>query len=208
VPPVDAPVPIPPPSKLAADPNMDDGEVPTVEHAVPLVALGVEMVPVAPVGTGLSPAELISVEPSAMPVGPTGVPGLSPSGEVAPRVGVVGIAPTCAIALLQTRSAGSITAINKNLTCALRFAAISRGRDYRASVNPHWRSMKIRDRKELLLSQGAKRYLSMRNRVSCAWLEGGRFAAPAQLNTRLLSWPVFLAPPQSSAGVRVVMNCS
>jgi hypothetical protein len=88
------PIPIPPPSKLAADPNIDDGEVPTVEHAVPLVVLGTEIVPVTPVGTGLSPAELISVEPSAMPVGPTDVPALSPSGDVAPRVGVVGIAPT------------------------------------------------------------------------------------------------------------------
>jgi hypothetical protein len=90
----DAPVPIPPPSKLAVDPNIDDGEVPTVEHAVPLVVLGIEIVPVTPVGTGLSPAEVISVDPSGMPVGPTDIPGLSPSGEVVPRVGVVGIAPT------------------------------------------------------------------------------------------------------------------
>jgi len=88
------PIPIPPPSKLAADPNIDDGEIPTVEHAVPLAVLATEIVPVTPVGTGLSPAELISVEPSAMPVGPTDVPALSPSGDVAPRVGVVGIAPT------------------------------------------------------------------------------------------------------------------
>jgi hypothetical protein len=121
------PVPIPPPSKLAVDPNIDVGEVPTVEHAVPLVVLGIEIVPVTPVGTGLRPAEVISVEPSGMPVGPTDVPGLSPSGEVVPRVGVVGIAPTCAIALLQANSAESATAINANLTCALRFAVISPG---------------------------------------------------------------------------------
>jgi hypothetical protein len=121
------PVPIPPPSKLAVDPNIDVGEVPTVEHAVPLVVLGIEIVPVTPVGTGLRPAEVISVEPSGMPVGPTDMPGLSPSGEVVPRVGVVGIAPTCAIALLQANSAGSTTAINANLTCALRFAVISPG---------------------------------------------------------------------------------
>jgi hypothetical protein len=89
-----APIPIPPPSKLAVDPNIDDGEVPTVEHAVPLAVLGTEIVPVTPVGTGLSPGEAISVEPSGMPVGPTDVPALSASGEVAPGVGVVGIAPT------------------------------------------------------------------------------------------------------------------
>jgi hypothetical protein len=121
------PVPIPPPSKLAVDPNIDDGEVPTVEHAVPLVVLGTEIVPVTPVGTGLSPAEVISVEPSGMPVCPTDVPGLNASGEVAPRVGVVGIAPTCAIALLQAKSVESATATNKKPTCALRFPAISPG---------------------------------------------------------------------------------
>jgi hypothetical protein len=117
-----APVPIPPPSKLAVDPNIDDGEVPTVEHAVPLVVLGIEIVPVTPVGTGLSPAEVISVEPRGTPVGATGVPGLRPSGEVVPRVGVVGTAPTCAIALLLTRSIGNTTAMNEYLTCALRFS--------------------------------------------------------------------------------------
>jgi hypothetical protein len=117
------PVPIPPPSKLVVDPNIDDGEVPTVEHAVPLVVLGIEIVPVTPVGTGLSPAEVSSVDPRGTPVGATGVPGLRPSGEVVPRAGVVGIAPTCAIALLQTRSIGRTTAMNEYLTCALRFAA-------------------------------------------------------------------------------------
>jgi hypothetical protein len=121
------PIPIPPPSKLAVDPNIDDGEVPTVVHAVPLVVLGTEIVPVTPVGNGLSPAESISVEPSGMPVGPTDVPEPSPSGDVAPRVGVVGIAPTWAIALLQARSAGKTTATNKNFTGALRFVAIALG---------------------------------------------------------------------------------
>jgi hypothetical protein len=109
------PVPIPPPSKLAVDPNIVDGEVPTVEHAVPPVVLGIEIVPVTPVGAGLSPAESSSVEPSGMPDGPTDVPGLAPSGEVAPGVGVVGIAPTCAMAPLQANSAGSTAAINENL---------------------------------------------------------------------------------------------
>jgi hypothetical protein len=109
------PIPIPPPSKLAVDPNIDDGEVPTVEHAVPLVVLGIAMVPVTPVGAGLSPAEVISVAPSGIPVGPIDVPGLAPSGEVAPRVGVVAIAPTWAMAPLEAKSARSAAAINENL---------------------------------------------------------------------------------------------
>ena len=109
------PVPIPPPSKLAVDPNIDVGEVPTVEHAVPLVVLGIAIVPVTPVGTGLSPPEMISVDPSGIPVGPTDVPGPVPSGEVTPRLGVVGSVPTCAMAPLQAKSAGSTAAINANL---------------------------------------------------------------------------------------------
>ena len=113
--PVPTPIPIPPPSKLVVDPNIVDGEVPTVEHAVPLLVLGIVIVPVTPVGAGLSPPEVISVDPSAIPVGPTDVPGPAPSGEVAPRVGVVGIVPTCAMAPLQTKSVGSTATINANL---------------------------------------------------------------------------------------------
>jgi hypothetical protein len=114
------PTAIPPPSKLAVDPNIDDGEVPTVEHAAPLVVLGIVIVPVTPLGAGLSPGEVISVEPSGIPVGSTDVPGLTPSGEVVPRVGVVAIAPTWAIAPLQAKSAGSTAAINENLIDILR----------------------------------------------------------------------------------------
>jgi hypothetical protein len=109
------PIPMPPPSKLVVDPNIVDGEVPTVEHVVPLLMLGIVIVPVTPVGAGLSPPEMISVDPSGMPVGPTDVPGPAPSGDVIPSVGVVGIAPTCAIALLQAKSPGSTAAINANL---------------------------------------------------------------------------------------------
>ena len=92
--PVPTPIPIPPPSKLVVDPNIVDGEVPTVEHAVPLLVLGIVIVPVTPVAAGLSPPEMISVDPSGIPVGPTDVPGPCPSGEVTPRVGVVGNVPT------------------------------------------------------------------------------------------------------------------
>jgi hypothetical protein len=80
------PTPIPPPSKLAVDPNIDDGAVPMVEHVVLLPDM--EMVPVASPGAGLTPGDAISVEPSGMPVGETAEPVPKPSGEVAPRLGV------------------------------------------------------------------------------------------------------------------------
>jgi hypothetical protein len=110
------PMAIPPPSKLALDPNIDDDAVPIVEHAVLL--FGMEIVPVASPGAGLTPGDAISVEPSGMPVGETGEPvAAMPSGEVAPTVGVgLTMALTCAIAALQTTSAGKIAAISDNLT--------------------------------------------------------------------------------------------
>ena len=113
-----APVPIaiPPPSKLAVDPNMDDGAVPMVEHVVLL--LGMEIVPVASPGAGLTPGDAISVEPSGIPVGETDEPVVAmPSGEVAARLGVgLAIPLTCAIAALQTKSPARIAAIIDNLT--------------------------------------------------------------------------------------------
>jgi hypothetical protein len=109
------PIAIPPPSKLAVDPNMDDGAVPMVEHAVLLPSM--EIVPVASPGAGLTPGDAISVEPSGIPVGETDEPVAGmPSGEVAPMVGVgLAIPLTCAIAALQTTSAGRIAAINDSL---------------------------------------------------------------------------------------------
>ena len=118
--PVSTPIPIPPPSKLVVDPNIVDGEVPTVEHAVPLLVLGIVIVPVTPVGAGLSPGEVSSVEPSGMPVGSTDAPGAAPSGEVALSVGVVAIVPTCAPALLAANSAGIIAASNETPVDILR----------------------------------------------------------------------------------------
>jgi hypothetical protein len=108
------PIDIPPPSKLAVDPNIDDGAVPMIEHVVPL--LGMEIVPVASPGAGLTPGDTISVEPSGIPVGETDEPVPIPSGEVAPRVGVGTAIPlTCAIAALQTKSAARVAAISDNL---------------------------------------------------------------------------------------------
>jgi hypothetical protein len=109
------PIAIPPPSKLAVDPNIDDGAVPMVEHVVLL--LGIEIVPVASPGAGLTPGDAISVEPSGMPVGETDEPvAVMPSGVVVARLGVgLAIPLTCARAALQTKSAAGIAAINDNL---------------------------------------------------------------------------------------------
>ena len=82
--------------------------------------LGIAMVPVT-VGAGLTPGDAISVEPRGMPVWDTAEPVPMPSGEVAPIVGVGLAMPlTCAVAALQTTSAGRIAAINENLIVILR----------------------------------------------------------------------------------------
>jgi hypothetical protein len=122
---VAVPTAVPPPSKLAVDPNIPDGEVPTVEHVVPLLVLGIVIVPVTPVGIGLTPGDASSVAPIGIPVGETDEPDVTPSGEVAPRVGVVAIAPTCAMAPLQANSAGRTAAINENLIGILRLQTAS-----------------------------------------------------------------------------------
>jgi hypothetical protein len=74
---------VPPPSKLAVDPNICEGALATVEHAVALLVVGIVIVPVTLVGAGLTPVDAISVAPIGIPVPPTDAPGLLPSGEVA-----------------------------------------------------------------------------------------------------------------------------
>jgi hypothetical protein len=115
------PTAIPPPSKLALDPNISEGDVAVVEHAVALVVVGIVIVPVTPVGSGLTPGEVISVLPSGIPV-----PVVMPSGEVAPIIGVGVTVPsnassTCAIATLPAKSAGSTAAISTNFAGLLGF---------------------------------------------------------------------------------------
>lgn len=106
---IDDPGAIPPPSKLADDPNIWVGAVPTVEQTVPV--LGIAIVPVAGATTGLTPGVESSVAPSGMPVGPTGAPMVLPNGDVAPTVGVGDAMPvTCAKAALPMSSVGRITA--------------------------------------------------------------------------------------------------
>ena len=90
---VAAPTAVPPPSKLAVDPYIPDGDIPPVEHVVPLVVIaplvGIAIVPVTlPVGAGLSPGDVSSVAPSGIPVAPTDPPVLIPRGEVTPTVGI------------------------------------------------------------------------------------------------------------------------
>src|SRR5580692_5460441 len=111
---------VPPPSYIALDPYISRGEVATVEHAVPLLVAGMEMVPAKPVGAGLTPADEISVEPNGIPVGELVEPIVMPSGEVAPIVGVgMTESLTCAIAGLQTISAGKAAAITDSLAIVL-----------------------------------------------------------------------------------------
>jgi hypothetical protein len=120
------PIAIPPPSKLVVDPNIPDGEVPTVEHAV---LPGIVMVPVEEPGIGLIPGEASSVDPSGIPVGATEEFVVIPSGEVAPIVGVgVAIAPTCATGTLHTNNAGRTAATGQYLMSPRRLLAALRGR--------------------------------------------------------------------------------
>jgi hypothetical protein len=122
----EAPGVVPPPSYIALDPYISEGEVATVEHAVPLLVVGMEMVPAKPVGAGLTPADEISVEPNGIPVGELAEPIVMPSGEVAPIVGVgMTESLTCAIAAWQTISAGKTAAITNSLTVVLLFKFVS-----------------------------------------------------------------------------------
>jgi hypothetical protein len=122
---VAVPTAVPPPSKLAVDPNVPDGEVAKVEHAVPLLVLGIVIVPVTPLGTGLTPGDASSVAPNGIPVGELAESVAMPSGEVSPIVGVGVAVPICAMATLQTKSAGRTAAINEKLIGVLRLQTAS-----------------------------------------------------------------------------------
>lgn len=103
----------PPPSKVAADPNIVDGAVPVVEHTV------LPIMPVEGSGAGLTPGEAISVAPNGMPVPPTGALGTMPSGEVAESEGVGITAACCAKAWLHS-SAEAVVIIRKCFMVVLR----------------------------------------------------------------------------------------
>jgi hypothetical protein len=141
----EAPGVVPPPSYIALDPYISEGEVATVEHAVPLPVAGMEIVPAKPVGAGLTPADEISVEPNGIPVGELVEPIVMPSGEVAPIVGVGVTVPsncpsTCAMAALQTTSAGRTAPNNENLISVLRLQTAS---PRRASITISLRKFRL-----------------------------------------------------------------
>jgi hypothetical protein len=119
------PTAVPPPSKAAADPNVPDGEVAKVEHAVPLLVLGIVFAPATPLGAGLTPGDASSVAPNGIPVGELAELVAMPSGEVSPIVGVGVAVPTCAMATLQTKSDGRTAAIKENLIGVLRLQTAS-----------------------------------------------------------------------------------
>jgi hypothetical protein len=131
---------VPPPSKLAVDPNIPDGDSPPVEHVVPLAVIaplvGIPIVPVTlPVGAGLTPSELISVESMGIPAGPTDPPALIPRGEVVPSEGTAvrgSSTSTWANAGPAHNRDPAASAINNDLMrdtaiSAIGFAAISPG---------------------------------------------------------------------------------
>jgi hypothetical protein len=78
-----------------------------------------------PLGTGLTPGDASSVAPNGIPVGEFAEPVAMPSGEVSPIVGVGVAVPTCALATLQTKSAGRTATINENLIGVLRLQTAS-----------------------------------------------------------------------------------
>ena len=103
----------PPPSKVAADPNIVDGAVPVVEHMV------LPIMPIEGSGAGLTPGDAISVAPNGMPVPPTGALGTMPSGEVAESEGV-GITAACCAKAGPHSSAEAVVIIRKRFMGALQ----------------------------------------------------------------------------------------
>ena len=84
----------------------------------PLV--GIAMVPVTPVGSGLTPVDMSSVAPSGTPVGPTDPPAPIPSGEVASSEGMAksgsaSASPTWANAALAQSNGQAVAATRKSL---------------------------------------------------------------------------------------------
>src|SRR5260370_37164750 len=78
-----------------------------VEHApAPLLVLGTVIVPVTPLGTGVT----VGDAPTCRPCGPTGAPGTVPSEEVTPSEGMT--VPTWANAGLQPSKDPTVAIIN------------------------------------------------------------------------------------------------
>ena len=73
------------------DPNVPSGEVATLEHAAPLLALGTVIVPVKPLGAALTSGDA----PNGKPLGPTDSPGAIPNEEVTPSEAGAVVIPAC-----------------------------------------------------------------------------------------------------------------
>jgi hypothetical protein len=103
---------IPPPSKLAVEPNIPPSVVPNVEQDAPPPEIAI--VPVGLPGWGLTPGDAISVAPNGIPVPPTEVADVMPSGEVTAMPGIA-VPSTCAMAALIAKSPGTTAAISGRL---------------------------------------------------------------------------------------------
>ena len=95
---------------MVVAPYSPDGEIPTVEHAMPLLMFGTVIVPVTPLGTGLTSGDAPG---GSKPFGPTGAPGTVPSEEVELSAGMAG--PTWANAGLQHNKGHAAATINNGL---------------------------------------------------------------------------------------------
>ena len=80
---------------------------------MPLLVLGMVIVPVTPLGTGLTPGDASPVAPIGMPVVPNAAPATVPNGEVAPSGGMT--VPTWANAGLQHNKGQAAAARRKGL---------------------------------------------------------------------------------------------
>ena len=100
---------IPPPSYVVGDPNVPNGEVPTVEQAVPLLAFGTVIVPVVPLATVLPAGDATN------PFGPIDSVTPAPSEEVTPSEGVAVVIPAWANAGLLASKGQTAATISNGL---------------------------------------------------------------------------------------------
>ena len=105
------PLAIPPPSYVVGDPNVPNGEVPTVEQAVPLLAFGTVIVPVVPLATVLPAGDATS----GNPFGPIDSVTPTPSEEVTPSEGVAVVIPAWANAGLLASKGQTAATISNGL---------------------------------------------------------------------------------------------
>jgi hypothetical protein len=127
---------VPPPSKMAVEPDVPAADVatpddipavglPRPEHALPGTALKGDNGD-APDVIGLTPGDASSVAPRGIPVGATAGAGPMPSGDVMPsgdEPGDVPSPPTCAAAGPQPKSAVTTAAINKRAITVSPYSA-------------------------------------------------------------------------------------